>query len=200
MRAAPELIEIEAIHAAIEEVRRTRPELVRQALRDVEPIDLLTILRAFVRERVPAPRVEALLRVLAERRVFNQASERVHWPEHARVALADHWLQDLCAGLTRIGAPVWIRATADLEDELLESCEIDERGPVVHWSASRRNRLLERIAELAGSAPTLLLCTSRARPALARLLAHARPHVPVLAHAELAAAGMDEPSCVLSLD
>jgi type III secretion protein V len=200
MRAAPELIEIEAIHAAIDEVRRTRPELVRQALRDVEPIDLLTILRAFVRERVPVPRLEALLRVLAERRVFSQTSERVHWPEHARVALADHWLRDLCDGLGRIGQPVWIRATPDLEDELLEACEIDERGAVVHWPAARRTRLLERIAELAGSAPTLLLCTSRARPALARLVAHARPHVPVLAHAELAAAGMDEPSRMVSLD
>ena len=200
MRAAPELVEIEAIHAAIAELRRARPELVRQALRDVEPIDLLAIVRAFVRERVPAPRIEALLRVLAERRVFAQTNERVFWPEHARLALADHWLRDLVEGMASQGPPVWLRATPDLEDELIEACEIDERGGVVHWSAGRRARLIERIAELAGPAPTLLLCTSRARPALARVLAHLRPHVFVLALAELAAAGMDEPSQVSSLD
>ncbi|MFV8750784.1 FHIPEP family type III secretion protein [Nannocystaceae bacterium ST9] len=200
MRAAPELIEIEVVQQAIEEVRRVRPELVRQALRDVEPIDLLAILRAFVRERVPAPRLEALLRVLAERRVFAQASERAHWPEHARLALVDHWLRDLWDGVARMGTPVWIRATPDLEGELLEACEIDERGALVHWPASRRARLIERIGELAGPAPTLLLCTSRARPILARLLGQARPHVPVVAVAELAAAGIDEPTRTLSLD
>ncbi len=200
MRAAPELIEIEAIHAAIDEVRRTRPELVRQAMRDVEAIDVLMIARAFVRERVPAPRIESLLRVLAERRVFAQTSERPHWPEHARVALADHWLRDLCDAVARIGAPVWIRASPDLEEELLAKVEIDERGPVVRWPAARRARLLDRIADLRGSGPAVLLCTSRARPALARLLAQVRPHVPVLALAELDAAGLDQPNYVLSLD
>lgn len=199
MRAAPELIELEAMHAAIDEVRRTRPELVRQALREVGPLDLLTISRAFVREWMPIPRVEALLRVIAERRVFSLPSERIHWPEHAREALADHWLRDLCEGAAKLGTPVWLRASPDLEDALIEASELDERGAVVHWPASRRNRLIERISSLAGSAPALLLCTSRARPALAGLLTRARPHVPVLALAELAAAGVEEPRRVVLL-
>lgn len=193
MRAAPELIELEPIQAAIDEVRRKRPELVRWALREVEPLDVLWIARAFVRERLPLPRMDALLRVLAERRVFSDATERPHWPEHARQALADHWVHDVCHAATKQGAPVWLRASPDLEDALLDATSVGESGALVHWSPARRKAFVDQIVNRVGRAPALLVCTSRARPALATLLARARPHVPVLAFAELAAAGIEEP-------
>ena len=39
-------------------------------------IDLLAIVRGFVRERIPMPDLAALLRALAEDRVFRDAAER----------------------------------------------------------------------------------------------------------------------------
>lgn len=197
MRAAPDLIELEPIQAAIDEVRRKRPELVRWALREVAPLDVLWIARAFVRERLPLPRMDALLRVLAERRVFSQSAERPHWSEHAREALADHWVHDVCHAAAKQGAPVWLRASPDLEDALIEASSPGESGALVHWPAARRKALLDQIGNRVGRAPALLVCTSRARPAFASVLARARPHVPVLAFAELAAAGVEEPRMAL---
>jgi type III secretion protein V len=46
-----------------------------------------------------------------------------------------------------------------------------------------------------GGRPRVLVCSGRARAAFAALLADARPHVPVLAVGELAAAGLERPSC-----
>lgn len=197
MRAAPDLLELERIQTAIDEVRRKRPELVRWAMREVEPLDVLWIARAFVRERLPLPRMDALLRVLAERRVFSQSLERPHWAEHAREALADHWVHDVCQAAAKQGQPIWLRASPDLEDALLEAASPGESGALVHWPAARRKALLEQIGNRVGRAPALLVCTSRARPALASLLARARPHVPVLAFAELAAAGVEEPRAAM---
>src|SRR5690606_40537662 len=98
MRSAESLVSLEQIEAELDECRRRHPSVVRQVMRTLEPIDLLAIVRAFVRERIPVPSLDALLRILAERRVFRDPAERARWPEHAREALADHWVRDLYDG------------------------------------------------------------------------------------------------------
>jgi type III secretion protein V len=196
MDSAERLVTLERIEAELELVRRRRPTLVRQAMRVVESVDLLAIVRAFVRERIPVPSMDALLEVLAERRVFHDGTERRHWPEHAREALADHWLRDLCDGIAALGQPVWVRPSADFEQALLARAQLGERGIWLAASPSERADMLAQLgASVSGNRRQLLLCGSQARPAFASLLAGVRPHVPVLSVGELAAAGVELPAC-----
>jgi type III secretion protein V len=196
MDNAERLVTLERIEAELELVRRRRPTLVRQAMRVVETLDLLAIVRAFVRERIPVPSMDALLEVLAERRVFHDGAERRHWPEHAREALADHWLRDLCDGIAALGQPVWVRPSADFEQALLARAQVSERGIWLAASPGERARMLAQLGASASvNGRRLLLCGSQARPAFASLLAGERPHVPVLSVGELAAAGVELPAC-----
>jgi type III secretion protein V len=197
MDSAERLVTLERIEAELELVRRRRPALVRAAMRVVEPVDLLAIVRAFVRERIPVPSMDALLEMLAERRVFRDAGERLHWSEHAREALADHWLRDLCDGIEALGRPLWLRPSADFEHTILARAQVGEHGTRLALSPSERARMLARLgATTSGSRErTLLLCGSQARPAFASLLAGVRPHVPVLSVGELSAAGVEPPAC-----
>jgi type III secretion protein V len=195
MDNAERLVTLERIEAELEQVRRRRPTLVRQSMRVVETIDLLAIVRAFVRERIPVPSMDALLEVLAERRVFHDGAERLHWPEHAREALADHWLRDLCDGIESLGQPAWIRPSADFEQALLARAQSGERGIWLVTSPSERAHMLARLGTpTSQNGRRLLLCGSQARPAFASLLAGVRPHVPVLSVGELTAAGVELPA------
>jgi type III secretion protein V len=194
MDNAERLVTLERIEAELELVRRRRPTLVRQAMRVVESVDLLAIVRAFVRERIPVPSMDALLEVLAERRVFHDAAERRHWPEHAREALADHWLRDLCDGIAALGQPAWIRPSVDFEQALLARARPGERGIWLATSPSERAQMLAQLGGSGGEGRRLLLCGSEARPAFASLLAGTRPHVPVLSVGELTAAGIELPA------
>jgi type III secretion protein V len=198
MDSAERLVTLERIEAELEHARRRHPALARAAMRVVEPIDLLTIVRAFVRERIPVPSMDALLEVLAERRVFRDPTERPHWPEHAREALADHWLRDLCDGVGSLGRPLWLRPSADFEQAVLARAQVGERGTYLALSPSERARMLGRLAATSGAnraGQMLLLCGSQARPAFASLLAGVRPHVPVLSIGELTAARVEPPTC-----
>jgi type III secretion protein V len=196
MDSAERLVTLERIEAELELVRRRRPTLVRQAMRVVESVDVLTIVRGFVRERIPVPSMDALLEVLAERRVFHDGAERRHWPEHAREALADHWLRDLCDGISLLGHPVWVRPSADFEQALLARAQPSERGIRLATSAGERAGMLAQLIESTpANGHRLLLCGSQARPAFASLLAGVRPHVPVLSVGELLAAGVEMPTC-----
>jgi type III secretion protein V len=196
MDNAERLVTLERIEAELELCRRRRPTLARQAMRTVEPVDLLAIVRGFVRERIPVPSMDGLLEVLSERRVFQDPAERRHWPEHAREALADHWLRDLCDGLETLGQPVWIRPSADFEQAVLARAQFGERGMSLAASPSERARMLARFGTSTGAnGRRLLLCGSQARPVFASLLAGVRPHVPVLSVGELAAAGVELPTC-----
>jgi type III secretion protein V len=199
MDSAERLVTLDRIEAELELVRRRRPALARQAMRVVESVDLLAIVRAFVRERIPVPSMDALLEVLAERRVFHEPSERLHWPEHAREALADHWLRDLCDGIQSLGQPIWTRPSADFEQAVLARAQLGERGTWLALSPSERARMLARLCGSNSSNNSngrqLLLCGSQARPAFASLLTGVRPHVPVLSVGELAAAGVELPAC-----
>lgn len=194
MRSAESLVTLEQIEAELEDCRRRHPSVVRQVVRTLEPVDLLAIVRAFVRERVPVPSMDALIRILAERRVFRDPAERSRWPEHAREALADHWVRDLCDGVAELGVPCWIRASVDLEDVILARAVAKDAGVAVGLTAVEREQICTRVRVLSGGAPAIVVCSNPARPALASVLASARPHVPVLSLGELIAADIELPA------
>ena len=195
MRSAERLVTLERVEAALEEVRRRRPSLVRQALRTVEPIDVLRIVRGFVRARLPAPRMDALVEALVETPVFADVNERARWPEHAREALADCWVRDLIDGVAALGQPRWLRSSADLDAHLAARSSLTARGVSVALSDAERRGLLATIRE--PGRPTLIVCSGEARAALASLVADERPHVPVVSVGELRAAGVELPRCEL---
>lgn len=194
MRSADSLVTLEQIETAIEHCRRRHPSVVRQVLRTLEPIDLLAIVRAFVRERIPVPSMDALMHTLAERRVFRDPAERSRWPEHARVALADHWVRDLHDGVVELGQPCWIRPSVDLEDAIMARAVAGDAGITVGLTKTERERLCMRVRALSGSNPAIVVCSNPARAALASALASARPHVPVLSLGELIAANIELPA------
>lgn len=194
MRSAQALVTLEQIEAELERCRARHPSMVRQVLRTLEPVDLLAIVRAFVRERIPVPSMDGLIRIAAEQRVFRDPAERVRWPEHAREALADHWVRDLCDGVAELGAPCWIRASVDLEEAILARAIAGDAGILVGLTTAECERICNRVRAVAGNAPTIVVCSNRARPALASVLAIARPHVPVLSLGELIAAGIELPA------
>ncbi|NVB37831.1 FHIPEP family type III secretion protein [Pseudenhygromyxa sp. WMMC2535] len=195
MSGAEHLVDLELIEAELERERQRRPALVRAALREVELTELLAIVRGLLRERVPAPSTEALLSAFAERRALRDPAERSRWLEHAREALADRWVRELCDGVAHLGAPRWLRPSADLEDLVISRSEARELGRehALHLGPAQRRRLLGEIHADAGR-PTILVCGPEARPAFAALLAGARPHVPVLAISEVRAAKMELPA------
>jgi type III secretion protein V len=218
MDHAPSLVDLQALEDDIEALRATHPVLVRRALEAVEPTDVLAIVRAFLRERLPRPPLPAILAVVAEDRRFREPSERPRFAELVREQLAALWVTDVLDGLARLGRARWIRLSPDAEEQLAEHVVQGGAGVELRMLAAERTRWLAalRASTVADEAmepatspspspsmstlarlgprregPLVLLTTSRARPAAAALVAGAVPHVPVLSLTELQRSGLE---------
>jgi type III secretion protein V len=207
----------------VEQLRATHPVLVRRALEAVEPADLLAIVRAFLRERLPRPALTAILSVVAEDRRFREPSERPRFAELAREQLAAHWITDVLDGLSRLGRVRWVRLSPDAEEALAEHVIQGQAGIELRMPAPERTLWLEAlhststageppelleppepsispsmstVARLGphGPGPVVLLTSPRARLAAAALVAGAVPHVPVLSTRELERTGLPLPA------
>jgi type III secretion protein V len=226
MDHAPSLVDLQALEDDLERLRASHPVLVRRALEAVEPADVLAIVRAFLRERLPRPPLPAILAVVAEDRRFREPSERPRWPELVREQLAALWVTDVLDGLARLGHVRWIRLSPDAEEQLGEHVIQGQGGLALHMAAAERAQWLEALCSSAsdppaepapspsiapsmstiarlgpsGSGPVVLLTTPRARPAAAALVAGAVPHVPVLSTAELERSGLVPPADMHWLD
>jgi type III secretion protein V len=201
MDHAEHLFDLQDLDRGVEKVRSSRPVVVQQALERVGLPDLLSIVRGFLRERIPVPPLAAVLDVIAEGRAFSDASERGHWPGLVRERLAPYWLSDLLDGIARVGQAMWVRPDPDLEEELLDHTVDAEDGVQLTLPASDRGGWLARLrqaaeAEAPDGGPLVLLTTPRARAAMAALVAEAVPHVAVVSTAELQAARIAVPSGV----
>lgn len=228
MDHAPSLVDLQDLEDALERLRGTHPVLVRRALEAVEPADLLAIVRAFLRERLPRPPLTAILSVVAEDRRFRDPAERPRFAELVRAQLATYWVTDVLDGLARLGRVRWIRLTPDAEDLLAERTIRGEGGLTLRISAPERTEWIEAlrahatghvgpgesahpaeptpspsmstIARLGRSDPLVLLTSPGARPAAAALVAGAVPHVPVLSTHELERSGLEAPQGLRWLD
>ena len=196
MAQAATFLDLETIDRDIEAVRQRRPIVVQEALRAVATTDILWIARAFVRERVPLPPMEALLDTVAEGRLFRVASERPRWPELARQRLARYWVEPVVAGVERSGSR-WLRPDPELEAILLDRVSVQDDEVVLTLDRSERQSwriLLQAQSPDDSSRPSALLTTPRARSAFAALVVGTTPHTPVLSTFELEEGGRQVPA------
>lgn len=200
MRGAEALVDLETIEAGLEAARSREPATVREALKAVGPADLLELIRGLLRERVPLPPFMALLEAVAAEPLLRQPEARARWLAALRERLAPHWVREVVAARARLGPLVYARPDPDAEAALL--------GLVMTGALRLRLRLAEPArqrwhaqvraaraigeeaadgeeAAAAANLPPLLVCSPRARPAFALLLARAAPHVTVLSTGEL---------------
>ena len=171
--------------------------MVSRSMEAIETIDLLTIVRAFLRERVPRPPLPAILGVIAEDRRFRDPAERPRFAEHVREGLASHWVPAVVDGLRGLGEPSWIRLSPDAEEELSDHTVVGAKGITLRMSPALRKQWIDALRDTGEDSdggpeapqpsprPLVLLTTPRARPAAIALLEGTTPHVPVLSTTEL---------------
>jgi flagellar biosynthesis component FlhA len=191
MAHADALVDLQDIDEWIERAREQRPAVVTAALAVAGPLDLLEIVRGLLRERICLPPFDAVLGVVADGRIFQQASARRHWPEHARERLAGYWVRDLLDGIARLGDPHWVRPYPDAEEVLLAHAGDDAEGLALSLSPSEHRTWASALRP--GEGPHVVLCTPGARPALARLLREVQPLTAVVSVTELERADVAVP-------
>ncbi|WAS95922.1 FHIPEP family type III secretion protein [Nannocystis punicea] len=201
MRGAEALVDLETIAAALELQRTREPAITREALAAVGPGELLELTRGLLRERVPLPLFAALLEAVASEPLLRQASERGRWLAALRERLAPQWVREVVAAHARVGAVTWTRPVADAEAALMSRAVSGERGLRLGLDARSRQAWRWRIMSqnnVAGGdsedgPPPIVVCSPRARPVFALLLARGAPHVTVLSTVELQEAELPVP-------
>ncbi|MBC8069336.1 MAG: FHIPEP family type III secretion protein, partial [Deltaproteobacteria bacterium] len=200
MDHADVLVDLERIDRAVDEIREHRPALVERALARIDVVELLAIVRALLRERIPCPSMAELLAAVAEHPLPSAGSDRVRTIELVRERLAPLWLPPMIDALHRLGTPCWLRFEAELEQELVERAVTGTLGTKLGLSHAERVQWAGRVTAASSAStsdgtprPLALLATADARPLLAELLAGATPHVVVLSFAELDAGQIARP-------
>ena len=189
MDHATALVDLQELDRAVDELRSTHPVVVRKAMESLEPVDLLAVVRGFLRERIPMPPLHAVLSTIAESRSLRDPDQRAELPARVRERLAAHWLPPLIDGLHRVGTPRWVRLDADAEQDLLAAAVTREEGTVLTMDPSERSEWVEQIRGQPATGPVVIVTTPKARRAAAELVASVRPHIHVLSIAELDGAG-----------
>lgn len=199
MDHAETLVDLEDIDRAIDETRANHPTVVERALERIGVVDLLGIVRALLRERIPLPPMRTLLSAIVDAPKPETAADKAGLSEWVRQRLAPLWLQDVIDALERLGPPRWVRPDPELEDELLDREIVAATGKRSHFAADERAQWIARLTQRPaddgdGMRPLVVLTSPRARPMVADALAGVVPHVPVVSTAELDAAGIAIPA------
>ncbi|PCC69064.1 type III secretion protein V [Nannocystis exedens] len=200
MRGAEALVDLDTIAAALEAHRAREPAVTREALAAVGPAELLELTRGLLRERVPLPQFAALLDAVASEPLLRQASERGRWLAALRERLAPHWVHEVVAAHARVGPVTWTRPVGDAEAALLSRAVHGERGLRLGLDARSRQAWRRRALQndvvggrIEVGPPPIVVCSPRARPVFALLLARGTPHVTVLSTVELQEAELPVP-------
>lgn len=200
MRGADALIDLDTIAAALEAHHAREPAVTREVVAAVGPAALLELTRGLLRERVPLPQFAALLDAVASEPLLRQAGERGRWLAALRERLAPQWVHEVVAAHARVGAVTWARPVSDAEAALLSRAVSGERGLRLGLDARSRQTWRRRVLQndVAGGKdedgpPPIVVCSPRARPVFALLLARGTPHVTVLSTVELQEAELPVP-------
>lgn len=199
MDNAVALVDLQDLDRMLESVRASHPVVVERALATVELPDLLLVVRAFLRERIPLPPLRELLSAIAESPHLADPAERVAMTRIVRETLAQFWVPPILEAVRGLGDPDYVRPTPDAEAELLDAWTPHGSGGVLNLSPNERTQWLQAIglalqvdADPSASprAPLVVVSTPAARRAFAELVSGRTPHVHVLSTTELAAAGV----------
>ncbi|MCY1071118.1 FHIPEP family type III secretion protein [Nannocystis sp. RBIL2] len=200
MRGADALVDLDTITAVLEAHHAREPAVTREVLAAVGPAALLELTRGLLRERVPLPQFAALLDAVASEPLLRQAGERGRWLAALRERLAPHWVHEVVAAHARVGAVTWTRPVSDAEAALLSRAVSGERGLRLGLDARSRQTWRRRVLQndVVGGKnedgpPPIVVCSARARPVFALLLARGTPHVTVLSTVELQEAELPVP-------
>jgi flagellar biosynthesis component FlhA len=199
MDDAAAFCDLQGLERELVDVRAASPVVVEHALDGLDLSDVLAIVRALARERVPRPPLAAILTVLAESKRLRDPAERAELPELVRRRLASSFVHEVLDSVGQLGDVRWIRPSIDREEELLERWVVGVDGVALALAPTEREGWLGRMrgdGEHDAQQPVVVLVSARARRAFAELFVGTTPHVTVLSTAELEAARIPPPDDV----
>ncbi|HLI16003.1 MAG TPA: flagellar biosynthesis protein FlhA [Acidimicrobiales bacterium] len=143
------------------------------------------VLRGLLDEGVPVRDLVRILEAITDQAASARDPDSLL--EAARLALGP----TIAASLARRGVVSAITLEPVLEQSLVAALQVGERGRVIARPAEELDALVADIERHVGAAEgrgkePVLVCSSRLRPALRRLLAARLPHLPVLGASEIA--------------
>jgi len=185
-------VDLQTLDWMLEQARATTPTPVREALTRVTVVDLLELMRGFLRERVAVPPLPILLEVVSTDRRFSEDSERPRWGEIARLATAAIWVHEIVSRPQHVR---WLRPSSIAQESLSESVVRGIGGMRLTLSPQAIVCWHEHLTVCRGDtqAPAVIVTPPRSRPIVARLTEGLHPHLPVISTAELRAAGVPVP-------
>lgn len=192
------LVDLRWIEARVHDARRIDAALVDRALRRVDSVDLLMLVRSLLRERIPIPEFGVVLRTIVERMERGELETREVFVPMARTRLSPWWLPELVESLGGTEDIRWHRTTPDFEDAVSSLVPMSGKLPIdLSLAEAPRRKLIALRDTLATTAvpggPTVILTTAHVRPLLAVLAREASPHVWVLSREEFERGGTREP-------
>jgi flagellar biosynthesis component FlhA len=188
------LCDLQALERDLDDVRAAQPVVVEHALDGVDLVDVLAIVRALARERVPRPPLSSIVTVLAETRRLRDPAERANLPELVRRRLAPHFVHEVLDAVGQLGTVRWIRPSPDDEDELAGRLMLGIDGAALALTPAERAQWIARVrGDVDPTRPPVVLTSARARRAFAELFVGVTPHVTVLSTAELDAVRIPAP-------
>jgi flagellar biosynthesis protein FlhA len=185
-RHAPELLSRQDVQALLTNLREEYPTVIEELVPGVLTVgEVQSVLQELLRERVSIRDLVTICETLADR--GRQTRETEALTEAVRTALGRQISMQHRGEDGRINA---ITLFPRLEQTLAAGLQATDRGTAIVVEPDLMHRLLTRIAAELESAATrgqqpVLLCSSRIRRPLRRLIERALPALPVLAYAEV---------------
>jgi type III secretion protein V len=204
LRHADGLTDLRWIEARLQLARRSDAALVDRALRRVDAIELLALVRHLLRERIPVPEMGVVLRAVVERIERGEIDPREMFVPLARARLSPWWLPELIESLGGNDAITWLRTTPDFEDAAAGLLPLATKPPVdLSLAEAPRRKLValrQALGLAAGGTPAVVLTAARVRPIIAALAREASPNLWVLSREEHERGACREPGRASWLD
>ncbi|HUY86055.1 MAG TPA: FHIPEP family type III secretion protein, partial [Acidimicrobiales bacterium] len=183
---AGSLLSRQQLKALIDVVKATDPVVVEEVgTTQLTLADIQGVLCDLLDEGVPIRDMVRILEAVTEK--AKQAKDHDSLLDAARIALGPA----ICAMYATDGILAVITLDAALEHALVESLKVGENGLVLAIDPAQAEALVHEVGRLAAEAEQqgkspVLVCGSRLRPAIRRLVKTAAPRLGVLSTSELA--------------
>jgi flagellar biosynthesis protein FlhA len=186
-RNAPELMGRQETQVLLDHVRQSAPALVAEVVPEVLSVgDVQKVLQNLLRERVPIRDLVSILEALADAGRVSKDSDLL--TEYARAGLA----RTLTQQWRTPNGPLYVITLDPRWEQLLaDSVRSTDAGTYAALDPHRAQKLLDAVKDeserMAAQGQTpLLLCASRVRRHVRRLVERSLPHLVILAQNEVA--------------